>query len=77
MWLSTETGTLALPETGWYIFNIREVGYYRVNYDEQNWNLITNQLISDHTAIGTMNRAQIMDDSLNLARAGNFFLNNS
>ena len=73
MWLSTETGTLPLPETGWYIFNIREVGYYRVNYDEQNWNLITNQLISDHTGIGTMNRAQIMDDSLNLARAGNFF----
>ena len=45
-------------------------GYYRVNYDEQNWRLIIQQLREDHTKIHVINRAQIIDDVLNLARAG-------
>ena len=44
-------------------------GYYRVNYDATNWNLIRNQLLDDHRQISVVNRAQIMDDSLNIARA--------
>lgn len=45
-------------------------GYYRVNYDAKNWQLIYQQLIGDHNAISVINRAQIMDDALNLAPAG-------
>lgn len=45
-------------------------GYYRVNYDARNWQLIGRQLMSNHTAISVINRAQIMSDALNLARAG-------
>jgi aminopeptidase N len=45
-------------------------GYYRVNYDDQNWRLIIQQLKKDHTKIHVINRAQIIDDVLNLARAG-------
>ena len=45
-------------------------GYYRVNYDEENWKLIIKQLNEDHTKIHVINRAQIIDDALNLARAG-------
>ena len=52
------------------IFNIQQTGYYRVNYDDRNWNLIINQLREDHTKIHVINRAQIIDDALNLARAG-------
>ena len=39
----------------------------RVNYDVNNWNLIAQQLKTDHTAIHVINRAQIIDDAINLA----------
>lgn len=54
----------------WVIFNLQETGYYRVNYDERNWELLISQLSNDHEAINVINRAQIIDDALNLARAG-------
>ena len=44
-------------------------GYYRVNYDYQNWKLIIEQLLKDHTVIPVSNRAQILNDAFNLARA--------
>ena len=43
---------------------------FRVNYDEENWSKIASALLADHTAIHRINRAQILDDSLSLARAG-------
>ena len=54
-------------------FNINSpfpTGYYRVNYDTANWKLLIKQLNDDHTKIHVINRAQIIDDALNLARAG-------
>ncbi len=44
--------------------------YYRVNYDKRNWELLISALSSDHTSIHVTNRAQIIDDAFNLARAG-------
>jgi len=44
------------------------LGYYRVNYDKENWRLIQQQLMMDHTIIPPINRAQIIDDSMNLHR---------
>jgi len=52
------------------IFNIQQTGYYRVNYDKQNWKMLAKQLMQDHTSIHVINRAQIMDDALNLAKSG-------
>jgi len=52
------------------VFNVQQTGYYRVNYDAQNWALLAAQLQRDHTAIHVLNRAQIMDDALNLAKSG-------
>lgn len=45
-------------------------GYYRVNYDNDSWNLIIKELQETHTNIPPLNRAQLLDDALNLARAG-------
>lgn len=54
----------------WFILNIQQSGYYRVNYDTISWNRLINALKStDHTLIHVTNRAQIIDDLLNLARA--------
>ncbi len=52
------------------IMNVQETGYFRVNYDDQNWKLIIDQLNEDHEQIHVINRAQIIDDAMNLARAG-------
>jgi len=52
------------------VFNVQQTGYYRVNYDQRNWELLSKQLRRDHTTIHVINRAQIMDDSLNLAKSG-------
>lgn len=54
----------------WMLVNIRQVGYYRVNYDLQNWKLLINQLNTNHTLITPTNRAQILDDLFEFARAG-------
>ena len=46
-----------------------QVGYYRVKYDNTNFHLILEQLRKDHKAIPVGNRAQLIDDYLNIARA--------
>lgn len=38
-------------------------GYYRVNYDDHNWDLIANSLNEDHKKIHVLNRAQLINDA--------------
>ncbi|XP_021941452.1 aminopeptidase N [Zootermopsis nevadensis] len=71
------TPTLTLPPLSaapdqWVIFNVQETGFYRANYDLTNWRLLIEYLMDrDHfSQIGIINRAQLLDDALNLARAG-------
>jgi len=52
------------------IFNVQQTGFYRVNYDKRNWELLAKQLVRDHSAIHVINRAQILDDAFNLAKSG-------
>lgn len=54
----------------WLLFNVNQVGYYRVNYDLKNWQLLINQLNSDHRKINVVNRAQLLDDMFELAKSG-------
>ena len=44
-----------------------------MNYDVRNWQMLIDQLLTDHEKIDVVNRAQIVDDALNLARSGDFF----
>ena len=68
---SMTLSNLNLSPNEWVIFNIQETGYYRVNYDRLNWQMIINQLNKESFRnISTINRAQLIDDALNLARAG-------
>ncbi|XP_047471486.1 aminopeptidase N-like [Penaeus chinensis] len=62
--------TYSSAEDEWVIFNLQQTGYYRVNYDDHNWNLLIQQLKDDHKVIHVFNRAQIIDDAMNLAKAG-------
>ncbi|XP_058791213.1 aminopeptidase N [Phymastichus coffea] len=75
VWMKAEKSVqmkkLGATPRDWLIFNVMETGYYRVNYDQKNWKLITQQLKGPNSAdISTINRAQLIDDALNLARAG-------
>nr|AIJ50263.3 aminopeptidase N1 [Anopheles stephensi] len=71
-WLATKAARIAttVPATEWLIFNKQQVGYYRVNYDDRNWELITNALIDNLAAVHRLNRAQLIDDAYWLARSG-------
>ncbi|KAK8402067.1 hypothetical protein O3P69_001275 [Scylla paramamosain] len=66
-----QTYEVTVPDSShWVIFNILQSAYYRVNYDEANWKLLALQLRKNHHVIHAINRAQIIDDAFNLARAG-------
>uniref|UniRef100_A0ACB8E535 Uncharacterized protein n=1 Tax=Sphaerodactylus townsendi TaxID=933632 RepID=A0ACB8E535_9SAUR len=84
-WMTSDnqTGTYWLQETSdtngnfstasepgkWLICNINVTGYFRVNYDQENWDRLLGQLGSNHQVIPVLNRAQLIDDAFNLARA--------
>uniref|UniRef100_A0A8D3DIL8 Aminopeptidase n=1 Tax=Scophthalmus maximus TaxID=52904 RepID=A0A8D3DIL8_SCOMX len=64
-WLNgTKVTNEAMKATGndWVLANLDVVGYYRVNYDDANWDKLLN-------LIQVINRAQLVDDAFNLARA--------
>uniref|UniRef100_A0A1I8P0A9 Aminopeptidase n=1 Tax=Stomoxys calcitrans TaxID=35570 RepID=A0A1I8P0A9_STOCA len=52
-----------LGKEEWLILNKQSTGYYRINYDEQNWKLIINGLIHHPFKIHPRNRAQLMHDA--------------
>ncbi|XP_034947292.1 uncharacterized protein [Chelonus insularis] len=62
---------LQIEEDEWVIFNIQQAGFYRVNYDEASWHRIIYALhFHDLNSISAINRASIISDTFNLAKAG-------
>ncbi|KAM4710291.1 aminopeptidase Q [Discoglossus pictus] len=55
------------PGENWIILNINITGYYRVNYDEKNWNHLAQLLEKDPKALPVVNRVQLFDDAFLLA----------
>ena len=43
-----------VQKNDWYLTNIKQYGYYRVNYDKTNWDRLTKQLLDDHKVIMVM-----------------------
>ncbi|NXE42787.1 AMPN Aminopeptidase, partial [Ptilorrhoa leucosticta] len=58
-----------LNSPGWLLLNLNVTGYFRVNYNQENWDQLLNQLGTNHEVFPVINRAQIIDDAFNLARA--------
>lgn len=73
-WLNPDKSNLVVKianTTGWVILNHKSSVYCRVNYDETNWKKIIDFMNgSDYQQIHLLNRAQLVDDGLNLAQAG-------
>ncbi|KAF7645195.1 hypothetical protein LDENG_00208540, partial [Lucifuga dentata] len=71
-WLLKKEDTNPNMTTGdseWLLANINMVGFFRVNYDPENWERLLTKLSSQPLDIPVINRAQIIDDAFNLARA--------
>ncbi|XP_039995564.1 aminopeptidase Ey-like [Xiphias gladius] len=71
-WLVSKEATnkdMILDVKDWLVANINMTGFYRVNYDSENWERLLTKLSSQHKDIPVINRAQIIDDAFNLARA--------
>lgn len=70
-WLTPEnTSTvqnLEADEQAWIIANIQGTNYYRVNYDDRNWDLLRKQLLDNHKVIHVINRAHLIDDAFALS----------
>eukprot|EP00058_Branchiostoma_floridae_P020053 XP_002605543.1 hypothetical protein BRAFLDRAFT_130666 [Branchiostoma floridae] len=65
----TEEFPLSAAPTSWLIANVNQTGYYRVNYDMANWELLTNFLMSDDfQAIPVATRSALIDDAFNIAQ---------
>ncbi|XP_072754641.1 aminopeptidase N-like [Anoplolepis gracilipes] len=61
---SQPTYQVSVTDNGWVIFNLQQTGYYRVNYDSENWQKIAEYLNSrEYTKIHVLNRAKIIDDA--------------
>lgn len=50
--------------------NSNQIGYYRVNYNDEHWDTLIEILHTDHRNISEQNRAKLIDDSINVAKAG-------
>ncbi|XP_054128757.1 aminopeptidase N [Melozone crissalis] len=71
-WLTKVTDTnndFRLTSPDWLLLNLNVTGYFRVNYNQENWNQLVQQLDTNHAVFPVINRAQIIDDAFNLARA--------
>lgn len=76
-WLSTRSDTLS-PTTerdwtgaDWVLFNKEQTGYYRVNYNRENWLALANALKSLNAGgIKARSRAQLIEDSFQLTFDG-------
>ncbi|XP_074661523.1 aminopeptidase N-like [Tubulanus polymorphus] len=69
-WLRLTSGEIYVPDNAWIVGNWDHNGFYRVNYDVGLWQKLIEQLQRDRTVIASANRAGLINDAFNLARAG-------
>ncbi|CAH8475302.1 unnamed protein product [Schistosoma haematobium] len=59
--------TMNINSDDWYLLNVKQGGFYRVHYADNNWILLINQLQKNFTAIPVFSRARILNDLFSLA----------
>ncbi|KFP86813.1 Glutamyl aminopeptidase, partial [Apaloderma vittatum] len=69
---TSESAGITIPSLANSFTNINpdHIGFYRVNYDSQNWASINTLLVSNHKIFSAADRAGILDDAFSLARPG-------
>lgn len=70
-WMREKSQTFGINGTNqWYLLNLRSSGFYRVNYNTENWKALINQLKANHSVFTPQDRARLLDDGFSLANAG-------
>uniref|UniRef100_UPI00358F8C8C aminopeptidase N n=1 Tax=Myxine glutinosa TaxID=7769 RepID=UPI00358F8C8C len=70
-WLRDKYNNMTIPQSdSWILLNAGAVGFYRVQYDDDLFSNLLTQLQLNHSVIPLENRAQLIDDTFNLATAG-------
>ncbi|CAH8299054.1 unnamed protein product [Schistosoma turkestanicum] len=81
LWMvnSTMIQTMNIDSDDWYLVNVKQAGFYRVHYADNNWLRLIDQLQENSSAIPEYSRWQIMNDLFSLANRGTvpyiYFLN--
>lgn len=57
-------------DVDWIKFNMNQKGYYRVNYEPEMWQSISNALKKNPTKFSVLDRAHLLNDVFSLAQAG-------
>ncbi|XP_053981166.1 glutamyl aminopeptidase-like [Hylaeus volcanicus] len=73
LWFQKDANNLEIEfnETiDWIKFNADEVGYYRVNYESTEWEILSKLLRADHKKLSVSDRAHLLEDAFSLAAAG-------
>jgi hypothetical protein len=60
--------TINIQSNEWILVNPDLLGFFRTNYDRENWKKIIQQFKIDHQKFSIVERAGLIDDALNLAR---------
>ncbi|XP_070558851.1 aminopeptidase N-like [Ptychodera flava] len=71
-WLNRESADLdfeGINEDDWYLANINQTAYIRVNYDVDNWRKLAKQLNESFEDIPLRSRSHLVDDALHLGRS--------
>ncbi|XP_047022343.1 aminopeptidase N-like isoform X1 [Helicoverpa zea] len=68
-WLKGRISTVTVPinDTQALYVNVDAIGYYRVNYDKKNWQLLSEALKAGHVK-SPITKSQLIDDAFNLAK---------
>ncbi|KAJ8733110.1 hypothetical protein PYW08_001408 [Mythimna loreyi] len=68
-WLKARTATVSMPinATQALYVNVDAIGYYRVNYDQKNWQLLSEALKAGSIK-SPITKSQLIDDAFNLAK---------
>ena len=68
-WLVNKSISVSVPsDVNWVILNTNARGFYRVNYETDNWYKIIDTLLNDHTVFSKVDRMKIIDDLTSLSQ---------
>ncbi|XP_011500730.1 PREDICTED: glutamyl aminopeptidase-like [Ceratosolen solmsi marchali] len=73
VWFDKDASNLSIKldePVDWIKFNVNQVGYYRVNYNQSEWENLLNILLTNPEYFSVQDRTHLLEDAFSLANAG-------